>query len=84
MKKKLLYFSFFHSNPVMQNLKYKYRLYPSPEQVTILRQAAGNCRYVWNHFLAREMETYKETQKFNFYNRNSADLTLLKMEKNTE
>lgn len=68
----------------MQNLKYKYRFYPSPEQEPILCQAEGNCRYVWNHFLAREMETYKESKKFNFYNRNSADLTLLKMEKDTE
>ena len=84
MKKKLLYFSFFHSNPVMQNLKFKYRLYPSPEQVAILRQTAGNCRYVWNYFLAREMDTYEKTKKFNFYNKNSADLTLLKQEKTTK
>ena len=84
MKKKLLYFSIFHSNPAMQNLKYKYRLYPSPEQATILLQAAGNCRYVWNYFLSREIATYEESKKFNFYNKNSADLTLLKQEKITD
>ena len=68
----------------MQNLKYKYRLYPSPAQESILRQTAGNCRYVWNTFLAQEIATYENSKKFNFYNKNSAALTLLKKEKETE
>ena len=64
----------------MQNLKYKFRLYPNKEQLVALSQVTGNCRFVWNHFLASEHKTYSETKKFNFYNKNSADLTKLKGE----
>ena len=64
----------------MQILKYKYRLYPTEAQIAALRQVTGNCRFVWNHFLANEIQTYKETKKFNFYNRNCLDLTRLKKE----
>ena len=64
----------------MQNLKYKYRLYPTESQIDALQQVTGNCRFVWNHFLANESKTFEETKKFNFYNKNSADLTQLKKE----
>ena len=64
----------------MQNLKYKYRLYPTEAQIAALQQVTGNCRFVWNHFLANESKAYEETKKFNFYNKNSADLTKLKKE----
>ena len=62
----------------MQNLKYKFRLYPTESQIAALQQIAGNCRFVWNHFLASEHKTYEATKKFNFYNKNSADLTQIK------
>ena len=64
----------------MQNLKYKFRLYPNQEQLAALQQVAGNCRFIWNHFLANEYKTYSETKKFNFFNKNSSDLTVLKKE----
>lgn len=64
----------------MQNLKYKFRLYPDEKQLVALSQVAGNCRFVWNHFLASEHKTYSETKKFNFFNKNSSDLTVLKKE----
>jgi putative transposase len=62
----------------MQNLKYKYRLYPSQEQIQLLNQVVGNNRYVWNHFLNQEMQQYQIDNKFRFFNKNSADLTSLK------
>ncbi len=64
----------------MQNLKYKFRLYPNKEQLASLTQVAGNCRFIWNHFLAREHQTYSDTKKFNFFNKNCLDLTVLKKE----
>ena len=62
----------------MTNLKYKYRLYPTIKQSDSLNQIAGNCRFVWNHFLALESATYAATKKFNFFHANSANLTKLK------
>jgi putative transposase len=62
----------------MQNLKYKYRLYPTHDQEQKLLQAVGCVRFVWNYFLASEQQQYRETKKFNFLNKNSKDLTSLK------
>lgn len=62
----------------MQNLKYKYRLYPTKEQIQLLNQVVGNNRYVWNYFLDQEMQQYQINNKFRFFNKNSADLTSLK------
>lgn len=62
----------------MQNLKYKYRLYPTPNQEKKMLQVVGCSRFVWNYFLAGEQQTYKETQKFNFLSKNSKELTGLK------
>ena len=64
----------------MQNLKYKYRLYPTESQITALQQVTGNCRFVWNHFLANESKTFEETKKFNFFSKNCLELTKLKGE----
>lgn len=65
-------------NIFMQNLKYKYRLYPTPSQEQKLLQVMGCNRFVWNHFLAVEQQQYQETKKFNFLNKNSKELTSLK------
>lgn len=62
----------------MQNLKYKYRLYPTSLQEQKLLQVVGCSRFVWNYFLAAEKETYNTTKKFNFLNKNSRELTSLK------
>jgi len=62
----------------MQNLKYKYRLYPNAEQIRLLNQVVGNNRYVWNYFLDQEMQQYQNDNKFRFFNKNSQDLTSLK------
>jgi putative transposase len=62
----------------MQDLKYKYRLYPTPSQEQKLLQVIGCTRFVWNYFLASEQEQYKNTKKFKFLNKNSKELTSLK------
>ena len=61
-------------------VRYNYRLKPTPEQDQLLRQVAGNQRWVWNHFLAKEIAQYQKNQTFNFYNKNSAYLPSLKNE----
>lgn len=68
----------------MQQLKYRHRLYPTPNEHAELRRIVGCVRFVWNHFLAREIDTYKQTGHFNFYNTNSADLTKLKQQPATD
>ena len=62
----------------MQNLRYNYRIYPSDEQLSLLKQAGGSCRYIWNYFLAKEMAQYEQDNTFNFVSKNSKDLTSLK------
>lgn len=64
----------------MQNLKYKYRLYPNADQEQKLLQAIGCARFVWNYFLSKEIAEYAESKKFRFLNKNSAELTKLKQE----
>jgi putative transposase len=46
---------------------YKYRLYPTPEQQAVLRQMAGNCRFVWNKLLEAKNKCYAATQNFLWY-----------------
>jgi len=60
----------------MQLLKYKFRLNPTAPQMDLLNQIAGAQRFVWNHFLAGELARYELDKKFNFYNKNSALLTV--------
>ena len=45
---------------------FKFRLYPTQEQGSMLSQQAGNTRFLWNKFLESNLQTYKETQKFQF------------------
>ena len=61
-------------------MRYNYRLYPNHEQQQLMVQIMGQQRFVWNHFLGKEIERYKETKKFNFYNLNAGELPALKKE----
>lgn len=47
-------------------LSYKFRLRPTDEQLTQLKQHAGTCRYVWNHMLAANIAKYESEGKFIF------------------
>ena len=45
---------------------FKFRLVPTKEQESILSQQVGNARFLWNKLLESNLQTYKETQKFQF------------------
>jgi len=42
---------------------FKYRLYPSPSQTTILNQTLNGCRWLYNHFLEQRKTTYETEGK---------------------
>lgn len=60
------------------NINFKFECYPNKSQQNQLANFFGQSRFVWNYFLNKEIETHKNTNKFNFFNQNSADLTNLK------
>lgn len=59
---------------------YKYRIYPNKRQKELLAKTFGCCRFVYNHFLNKRIETYKNEQKTITYNQCSSKLTKLKSE----
>jgi putative transposase len=65
---------------MLVNKAYKFRIYPNKEQEILINKTFGCSRFVFNHFLAKWNETYKETGKGLTYNSCSAQLTQLKKE----
>jgi len=65
---------------MLVNKAYKFRLYPTKEQETLIAKTIGCSRFVFNHFLEQWIDTYKETGKGLTYNSCSAELTKLKKE----
>jgi putative transposase len=59
---------------------YKFRIYPTKEQEILINKTFGCCRFVFNHFLAKWNDNYKETGKGLTYNICSAQLPPLKKE----
>lgn len=59
-------------------IRQKFRMYPNKEQERILNQWIGCARFVWNRFLEKNNERYKNEKKFVFYNEMNAQLTQLK------
>lgn len=57
---------------------FKFRVYPSIEQTKILAKQFGHARFVYNHFLARRENVYKETDKSLHYEECAAEMKLLK------
>ncbi|PEZ05684.1 transposase [Bacillus sp. AFS018417] len=62
------------------NKAYKFRIYPNKEQEILIAKTIGCSRFVFNRFLTRWNDTYKETGKGLTYNSCSAELTQLKKE----
>lgn len=62
------------------NKAYKFRIYPNKKQEILIAKTIGCSRFVFNLFLARWNDTYKETGKGLTYNSCSAELTQLKKE----
>lgn len=59
---------------------YKFRLYPTKEQIALIAKSIGCNRFVYNHFLAKRKEVYEERQETLNYHACSAELTSLKKE----
>lgn len=59
---------------------YKFRIYPTIEQEILIAKTIGCSRFVFNRFLGRWNDTYKETGKGLSYHSCSAELTHLKKE----
>lgn len=59
---------------------YKFRIYPNEAQETLIAKTIGCSRFVFNYFLNKWNETYKETGKGMTYATCSSELTNLKKE----
>jgi|SRR5690606_2630796 len=59
---------------------FKFRIYPTKEQVTLINKSIGCSRFVFNHFLAKWNDAYEQTGKGLTYNACSKQLTQLKKE----
>jgi hypothetical protein len=59
---------------------YKFRIYPTKEQESLLSKHFGACRFVFNRYLNSRKETYLEEKKSLNYYDNANDLTKLKKE----
>ncbi len=65
------------------NKAYKIRIYPNNEQQVLIAKTIGCSRFVFNYFLNKWDNTYKETGKGLSYNACSAELTQLKKQEDT-
>lgn len=59
---------------------YKFRIYPSKQQESLIIKTFGCCRFVYNYYLSKKIKIYKEDNMALSYNKCSADLTTLKKE----
>ncbi len=59
---------------------FKFRLYPNKLQAELINKHLGSNRFVYNHFLAKRIELYKENQKTLTYNQCANSLPKLKKE----
>ncbi|MGZ0085777.1 IS200/IS605 family element RNA-guided endonuclease TnpB [Caldibacillus thermoamylovorans] len=59
---------------------YKFRIYPNKQQEVLMTKTFGCSRFVFNYFLAKWEDAYKETGKGLTYNTCSSQLTQLKKE----
>lgn len=65
---------------MLQHKAYKFRIYPNKEQEILITKTLGCSRFVFNYFLEKCHDTYKETGKGLTYYDCSAQLTQLKKE----
>lgn len=59
---------------------YKFRIYPNQQQRLLLAKTFGCCRFVYNYYLNKRIELYKESGASISNNECSKDLTVLKKE----
>ncbi len=71
-------FRLFNNRMKLIHKSYKFRIYPTKEQESLLSKHFGHCRFVFNHFLNERKEKYlKEKTSLNYYD-NARTLTELK------
>lgn len=61
---------------------YKFRIYPNKKQRELLAKTFGCCRFVYNHYLEKRIEAYKNNKTTMTYNQCCNDLTQLKKKLN--
>jgi putative transposase len=59
---------------------YKYRIYPNKTQQELIQKTFGCVRFVYNYYLNKRIETYRNDKTTLTYNQCSKDLTQLKNE----
>ena len=59
---------------------YKFRMYPNKHQKVLINKTFGCCRFVYNRYLAKRIESYKNNEETYSYKQCSSDLTNLKKE----
>lgn len=59
---------------------YKYRIYPNKKQKEIIAKTFGCCRFIYNQYLAKRIETYKKDKRTLTYFQCANDMTKLKSE----
>jgi putative transposase len=64
--------------------RYNFRIYPTAAQEVLIEKAFGCCRFVYNYYLAKRTEAYREEHRLLGLNECSADLTRLKREEGFE
>ncbi|HSH37123.1 IS200/IS605 family element RNA-guided endonuclease TnpB [Schnuerera sp.] len=62
------------------NKAYKFRIYPSKEQIELIEKTFGCTRFVYNYFLDQRIETYKTEGKSTTYTKQQNQLPELKKE----
>ena len=59
---------------------YKFRIYPNKKQQELINKTFGCCRFVYNKYLAKRIDVYKNDKETFTYKQCSSDLTNLKKE----
>lgn len=62
------------------NKAYKFRIYPNKKQEILINKTFGCSRFVYNKYLSKKVEVYKNTKETFTYKQCSSDLTNLKKE----
>ncbi len=57
---------------------FKFRIYPNKTQEKLIQKTFGCVRFVFNHFLQRRIDAYRENKETINYNQCSSELTKLK------
>lgn len=57
---------------------YRFRLYPTARQKELMAKTFGCCRFVYNYYLSKRIDSYKNTGKGLSYVDCSKDMTMLK------